>query len=105
MTPGRPGPRRDGLPMPGEIQEHRSADSLAGNGQPTLLVIGQPVPSVTELFEKDAVFFPEQFARGLLVPFDPAREPIAEVSRYCPPRTGHTNSLLSSLYELTTEPS
>ena len=38
-----------------EFQPCPSADSLAGNGQPRPLVIGQPDPSVTELFEKDAV--------------------------------------------------
>jgi len=41
---------------------------------PTPLVIGQPDPSVTELFEKDAVLFPEEVDRGLLVAIDPARE-------------------------------
>ena len=58
----------------GEILQRPSADSLAGDGEPTPLVIGQPDPSVTELFEKDAVLFPEEVDRGPLVSVDPARE-------------------------------
>jgi hypothetical protein len=42
--------------------------------QPTPLVIGKPDPSLTELFEKDAVLFPKELDRGLLVSIDPARE-------------------------------
>jgi len=49
-------------------------DSLAGNREATPLFIGQPDPSVTELFEKDAVLFPEEVGRGLLMTIDPARE-------------------------------
>jgi len=49
--------------MPGEIQQRLSADCLAGNGEPTPLVIGQPDPSVTELFEKDAILFPKEVDR------------------------------------------
>ena len=49
-------------------------DSLAGDGEPPPLVIGQPDPSVTELFEKYAILFPKEFDRGLLVPIDPACE-------------------------------
>jgi hypothetical protein len=41
---------------------------------PTPLVIGQPDPSVTELFEKDAVLFPEEVDRRPLVSSDPACE-------------------------------
>ena len=51
-----------------------SADSLAGDGQPTPLVIGQPDPSVIELFEKDAVLFPNEVDRKLPVAIDPACE-------------------------------
>jgi hypothetical protein len=69
-----PGEDRVGSDDPGEIQQLLSADSLAGNGQPTSLVIGQPDPSVTELFEKDAVLFPEEVDRCLLVAIDPACE-------------------------------
>ena len=60
--------------MPIEIRQRLSADSLSGDGEPTPLVIGQPDPSVTELFEKDAVLFPEEVDRRLLVSSDPARE-------------------------------
>ena len=52
--------------MPGEIQRRFSTDSVAGDGQPD--------PSVTELFEKEAVFFPKEVKRGLLAPIDPACE-------------------------------
>jgi hypothetical protein len=50
-----PRENRVGGDDPGQIQERLSADSLAGHGQPATLVIGQPDPSVAELFEKDAV--------------------------------------------------
>lgn len=56
MTPGRPGPR------------------LARNSQPTPLVIRHPDPSITELFEKDAMLFPKEVNRGLLMTIDPACE-------------------------------
>ena len=46
----------------------------AGDGEPTPLVVGQPDPSVTELFEKDAVLFPKEIDRRLLVAIDPACE-------------------------------
>ena len=59
---------------PGEIQQRPPADSLAGNSQPATLVIGQPDPSVTELFEKDAVLFPKKVDRVLLMTIDPACE-------------------------------
>ncbi len=60
--------------MPSEIRQRLSADSLFGDGQPTPLVIGQPDPSLTELFEKDAVLLPQEVNRGLLMTIDPARE-------------------------------
>ena len=69
-----PGEDRVGGHKPGEIQQRLSADSLAGDGQPTPLVIGQPDPSVTELFEKYSVLFPQEVDRGLLVSIDPACE-------------------------------
>ena len=59
---------------PSEIRQRLSTDSLAGDGQPTPLVIGQPDPPVTELFEKNAVLFPQEVDRRLLVAIDPARE-------------------------------
>ena len=69
-----PGEDRVGRHKPSEIQQRLSADSLAGDGQPTPLVIGQTDPSVTELFEKYAVLFPKEVDRRLLVAIDPARE-------------------------------
>jgi hypothetical protein len=60
--------------MPGEVQQRLSADSLARNSQPTPLVIGQPNPSVTELLQKDAVLFPKEVDRGLLMTINPACE-------------------------------
>jgi len=54
----------------GQVQKRLSADSLAGDGEPTPLVIGQPEASVTELFEKDAVFLPHEVNRGLLMTID-----------------------------------
>ena len=68
------GEDRLGGDEPRQIQERLSVDSLAGDGQPTPLVIGQPDPSVTELFEEDAVFFPKEVDRKLLVAIDPACE-------------------------------
>jgi hypothetical protein len=59
---------------PSEIRQRLSTDSLAGDGQPTPLVIGQPDPSVTELFEEDAVLLPQEVDRRLLVAIDPACE-------------------------------
>ena len=69
-----PGEDRVGGDDPGQIQERLSADSLAGDGQPTSLVIGQPDPSVTELVKKDAVLLPKEVDRRLLVAIDPACE-------------------------------
>ena len=69
-----PSEDRVGGDDPGQIQERLSADSLAGDGEPTSLVIGQPDASVTELFEKDAVLLPDELDRRLLVAIDPARE-------------------------------
>ena len=69
-----PGENRVGCHKPSEIQQRPSADSFTRDGQPTPLVIGQPDPSVTELFEKDAVLFPKEIDRGLLVAIDPACE-------------------------------
>ena len=69
-----PSQDRVGGDEPGEVQQRLSADSLAGDGEPTPLVIGQPDPSVTELFEKDAVLLPQEVDRRLLVPIDPACE-------------------------------
>ena len=51
---------------PSEIQQHLSADSLAGDGQPE--------PSVTGLFKKDALLLPQEVDRRPLVAIDPARE-------------------------------
>ncbi len=56
MTPGRPGPRRD------------------RDREPTPPVVGQPDPSVTELFEKDTVLLPQEVDRRLLMTIDPACE-------------------------------
>jgi len=61
-----PGEDRVGGDDPGQIQECLSADSLAGDGQPD--------PSVSELFEKDAVLFPKKVNRRLLMTIDPACE-------------------------------
>ena len=69
-----PSQDRVGGDEPGEIQQGLSADNLAGNGEPTPLVIGQPDPSLAQLFEEDAVLFPEEVDRGLLVTIDPACE-------------------------------
>ena len=69
-----PSENRVGGDEPSEIRQRFSADSLAGDGEPTPLVIGQPDPAVTELFEKDAVLFPEEIDRRLLVSIDPACE-------------------------------
>ena len=69
-----PSEDRFGGDEPSEIRQRLSADSRSGDGEPTPLVIGQPDPSVTEPFEKDAVLFPEEVDRGLLVAIDPARE-------------------------------
>jgi len=59
---------------PGEVHRRSSTHSLAGNGEPTPLVIGQPDPSIAQRFEKDAILFPKEVNRGLLVPIDPACE-------------------------------
>ena len=69
-----PGKDRVGRDNPGQIQQCSPSDRLARNGEPTPLVIGQPDPSVTELFKKDAVLVPEEVDRGLLVAIDPACE-------------------------------
>ena len=69
-----PSEDRVGGDEPSEIRQRLPADSLSGDGEPTPLVIGQPDPSVTELFEKDAVLFPKEVNRGLLMPIDPACE-------------------------------
>ena len=69
-----PSEDRVGGDDPGQILERLSADSLAGDGEPTPLVIGQPDLSVTDLFAKDAVLFPEEVDRRLLVAIDPACE-------------------------------
>lgn len=45
-----------------------------GDREPTPLVVGKPDASVTDLFEKNAVLFPQEVDRGLLVTIDPARE-------------------------------
>ena len=42
------------------------------------LVLGQPDPSVTELFEEDAALLPQEVHRRLLVASDPACESSAE---------------------------
>ena len=69
-----PGKDRVGRDNPGQIQQCSPSDRLARNGEPTPLVIGQPDPSVTELFKKDAVLLPQEVDRRLLVAIDPARE-------------------------------
>ena len=69
-----PSEDRVGGDDPGQILERLSADSLAGDGQPATLVIGQPDPSLAQLFEKHAVLFPEEVDRVLLMTIDPARE-------------------------------
>ena len=63
-----------GRDEPSEIRQRLSTDSLAGDGQPTPLVIGQPDPWVSELFEEDAVLLPQEVDRRLLVAIDPACE-------------------------------
>jgi len=55
--------------MPGEIQQRPSADSLAGNGQPAPLVIGQP----------DPVLFPKDVDRSDVRPEVTASESIGRV--------------------------
>ena len=69
-----PGEDRVGGDEPSEIRQRLSADSLSGDGDPPTLVIGQPDPSATELFEEDAVLFREEVDRRLLVAIDPACE-------------------------------
>ncbi len=69
-----PGEDRVGGHEPGEIQQCLPADSLAGNGQPTSLVIREPDPVVAELFAQDTVLFPKEVDRSLLVTIDPTGE-------------------------------
>ena len=69
-----PSEDRVGGDEPSEIRQRLSADSLAGDGEPTPLVIGQPDPLATELFKKDAILLPQEVDRGRLVAIDPARE-------------------------------
>jgi hypothetical protein len=63
-----------GVTSPAEVQQRLSADSLARDSEPTPLVIGQPDPSLAQLFEEDAVLLPQEVDRRLLVPIDPACE-------------------------------
>ena len=69
-----PGEDRVGGDEPSEIRQRFSTDSLAGDGQPTPLVIGQSDPSLAKLFEKDTVLLPQEVDRRLLVAIDPALE-------------------------------
>ena len=69
-----PGEDRVGGHKSGEILQRPSADSLARDRQPPPLVIREPDPSIAQLFEKDAVLFPKEVNRGLLMTIDPDRE-------------------------------
>jgi hypothetical protein len=69
-----PSEDRVGGYKPGQIQERLSPDSLAGDGEPTPLVIREPDPSIAQLPEKDAVLLPQEVDRRLLVTIDPACE-------------------------------
>jgi len=69
-----PGEDRVGGHKPGKIEQHLPADSLARDGHPPPLVIGQRGPSLAPLFEEDAVLLPKEVDRRLLVATDPACE-------------------------------
>jgi len=58
----------------GEIQQCLPADGLTGNGPPAPLVIGEPDPSLAELFEQNPVFLAKELDCGLLMTVDPACE-------------------------------